>query len=83
MTLPENLEDAIRSCLKTWDLETDGELSSVKEQDGYETEVPFKGELLVEEALHDGHGNLLYNKEAEILLKGIRDGNLLLIIKEN
>ena len=83
MTLPQGLKEAIESCFETWELEVDGEISSVKENDSYEAEVPFRGELLVEEALRDGHGDLLYNKEAEILLKGVRDGNLLLAVKEN
>ncbi|WP_126665167.1 hypothetical protein [Haloterrigena salifodinae] len=81
--LPSELEGAVEKCFETWDLAVDGEITAEKEGNGYEASVPFSGELLVEEALRDGHRDLLYNKEAEILFKGVRDGKLLLTIKEN
>lgn len=81
MTLPSEMEQAIHTCFDTWGLQVDGEITAEETEVGYVASVPFSGELLYEEALQDGHGNLLYNKEAEIQLHGLRDGQLLLLVK--
>lgn len=46
----------------------------------YEVEVPFTGELLLDDPLLN-YGPLLYNKEGEIEWKGLRDGKLLLKVE--
>lgn len=79
--LPSEMEQAIHDCFETWDLAVDGEITAERQEEGYIASVPFSGELLYEVALEDGHGNLLYNKEVEILFHGVRDGNLLLRTK--
>lgn len=81
MTLPSEMEQAIHTCFDTWGLEVDGEITAEEAEEGYVASVPFSGELLYEEALQDGHGNLLYNKEVEIQFYGLRDGQLLLLVK--
>lgn len=81
MSLPAEIEDTIQTCFDTWELEVDGEISTEQTEEGYIASVPFSGELLYKEALRDGHGNLLYNKEFEIQFHGVRDGQLLLLIK--
>lgn len=81
MSLPSEMEQAIRTCFETWELQVDGDISAEEAEEGYIASVPFSGELLYEEALRDGHGNLLYNKEAEIQFYGVRDGKLLLVVK--
>lgn len=80
-SLPSEMEQAIHDCFETWDLSVDSEITAEESEEGYITSVPFSGELLYEDALNDGHGNLLYNKEAEIQFYGVRDGQLLLFIK--
>jgi hypothetical protein len=81
MSLSSEVEQAIHTCFETWELEIDGDITAEESEEGYIASVPFSGELLYEEALRDGHGNLLYNKEAEIQFYGVRDGELLLLIK--
>lgn len=81
MSLSIEMENAIHTCFGTWGLEVDGEITTEESEEGYIVSVPFSGELLYDDALGDGQGNLLYNKEAEIQFYGIRDGQLLLFIR--
>lgn len=81
-TLPDDLRDAIEQGLSTYDISVDGDLEVTDQEDGYEVEVPFTGELLIDETFAN-QGSLLYNKEAEVVLKGVRDGKLLVTVRAN
>ncbi|WP_408956667.1 hypothetical protein [Natrinema sp. 74] len=78
---PTDVRDAIEAGLETYNIDVAGELSATQISDNrYEVKVPFTGELLLENALSN-QGNLLYNKEAEITWKGVKDGELVLTVQ--
>ena len=79
---PSSVRNLVEQALATYDISITGELSldSVG-QNEYEVEVPFEGEMILEE-IYENYGPLLYNKEeGELSLKGVRDGKLLLTVK--
>ena len=61
--VPSDVRDVVEKGLRTYGVDIDGEIAVV-EHDGaeYTVEVPFLGELLVDEVLAN-QGTLLYNKE--------------------
>jgi len=79
-TVPSDVRDVVEEGLRTYGVDIDGEITVV-EHDGaeYTVEVPFSGELLVDEVLAN-QGTLLYNKEGEIDWSGVRDGRLVLTV---
>lgn len=76
----DEIGSIITEALQTWGvIATDIELK--EEGDGeWEAAVDIAGELLLDEVLDD-HGTLLYNKEAEIHLRGFRGDRLLLHVR--
>lgn len=79
---PSDVRLLIEQGLETYDISVDGEIKSSEIDTGeYEAEVPFKGELLIDDTFSN-QGPLLYNKsEGELQLKGVRDGRLLLLVR--
>ena len=64
--VPSDVRDVVEKGLRTYGVDIDGEIT-VLEHDGaeYTVEVPFSGELLVDE-ISTNQATLLYNKEGEI-----------------
>lgn len=79
---PSDVERLVEQGLDTYDISVTGDVtvSSVSGNE-YEAEVPFTGELIIDEAFAN-QDSLLYNKDpGELTLKGIRDGRLLLTVR--
>lgn len=80
MTQSDAVHDLVEVALDTYEISIDGDLDIEAVDDGsYEVEVPFTGELLLEE-LVSNYGLLLFNKaeRGELSLKAVRDGRLVL-----
>lgn len=79
---PSDVQWLIEQGLNTYDITVDGDIAVTSvDEDEYEAEVPFMGELIIDEAFAN-QGSLLYNKDqGELVLKGVRDGQLLLTIR--
>jgi len=77
-----DVRELVERGLKTYDISVNGEIEPSKiGNEEYEVEVPFEGELLIDETFAN-QGSLLYNKtEGELQLKGVRDGRLLLSVR--
>lgn len=79
-SVPSDVRDVIEKGLGTYGISLDGEPVLVSQEEStYEVQVPFTGELLIDETLAN-YGPLLYNKEGEIMWKGVRDGELLITV---
>jgi hypothetical protein len=80
-TAPDAVEELVQVALDTYDIDVVGEMTAEELDDArYEVEVPFEGELLIEEVTGNYGGFLLFNKDEYGTLewKGARDGMLLL-----
>lgn len=75
-----DVRNVLEQGLATYDISVTGDLHIVSRNDlKYEVEVPFGGELLLDETLAN-HGPLLYNRDGEIAWKGVRDGKLYITV---
>ena len=82
-TAPDDVVQAVKNALGTYDLKVEGEMETTVLDDGqYKVEVPFSGKLRLENVLSN-QGRLLYNKEAEIMWEAVDDGNLVLAVRMN
>jgi len=76
----EDVREAVEIGLGTYDVEVVGDIETTEIDEGqYNVRVQFSGELLFNDVL-ENHGQLLYNKEAEIMWDGVKDGKLVLTV---
>jgi len=72
--------DAVETGLGTYDVEVVGDIETTEiDEKQYKVKVQFSGELLFDDVLAN-HGQLLYNKEAEVMWDGVEDGMLVLTV---
>jgi hypothetical protein len=78
----EKMRSLIEQSLATYNISVTGEIeTSSTMSNEYEVEVPFDGELILDN-VYENQGSLLYNKkDGEVSLRGIRDGRILLEVK--
>lgn len=80
-TAPGAVEDLVQAGLNSWDVTVSGQVTAESVDDGtYEVEVPFEGELLIDDVTSNYGGFLLFNKQeyGTLFWTGVRDGRLLL-----
>lgn len=81
--MTDPIRELVETALDTYGISVTGDLSTETVSEGtYEVEVPFRGEMIIED-VYSNQGPLLFNKTeyGELSLKGVRDGKLLLIAK--
>ena len=79
---PSDVQRLVEQGLDTYDISVTGDVTvSMLTDNEYEAEVPFTGELIIDETFAS-QGSLLYNKDpGELTLKGVRDGRLVLTVR--